>query len=85
VSAVFGEARTVGDRTIIPVASVRRVYSLRGGWSSAAPVAIIEIGPEGVRVRQVINEAIIPLAGMLLGAWNIYWAYRIIQAWRSRR
>ncbi|MGA7730893.1 MAG: hypothetical protein WCD37_06435 [Chloroflexia bacterium] len=85
VSAVFGEPRTAGDKTIIPVAGVRRAYGLRGGWSSAWPVAVIEIDSQGVRVKPVINEAIIPLAGMLLGAWNVYWLLRAIREWRAHR
>jgi hypothetical protein len=84
VSAVFGEPRTVGDKTIIPVASVRHAYGIGGGWSSASPVAVIEIDSQGVRVKPVINEAIIPLAGMLLAAWNVYWLLRTIREWRAR-
>ena len=85
VSAVFGEPRTVGDKTIIPVASVRRAYGIRRGWSSASPVAVIEVDSQGVRVKPVINEAIIPLAGMLLAAWNIYWLLRTIREWCAHR
>jgi hypothetical protein len=85
VSAVFGEPRTVGDKTLIPVASVRRAYGIRRGWSSASPVAVIEVDSQGVRVKPVINEAIIPLAGMLLAAWNVYWLLRTIREWRAHR
>ena len=84
VSAVFGEPSTVGDRTVIPVAGVRHVYGFRGGWSSASPVAVVEIGPEGVKVRPVVNNTLIPLAGMLLAAWNVYWVMRTIRAWRAQ-
>ncbi len=85
VSAVFGEPLVVGDKTIIPVASVRRVFGFRGGWTSAAPVAVIEVGEDGVNIRSLNTPVLIPLAGILLVAWNVYWVMRMIRDGRAKR
>ncbi len=99
VQQVVGEAKTVGDKTIIPLAAVQSSYGFGwgggpataqgeseqasatgraggaggGGRATARPVAVVEIGPEGTRVRPIIDTTRLALAGMLLTAWVTYW------------
>lgn len=43
------------------------------GGAIARPVAYIEIDPEGVRVKPIMNEQALALAGICLGGWAIAW------------
>jgi uncharacterized spore protein YtfJ len=68
---VYGPSRTVGDRTIIPVARVAYGFGLGGGASptsagagsgggggagvKATPVAVVEISPGGTRIIPVVD------------------------------
>ena len=65
---VFAEPVRVGDRVVIPAASVEvaggfglgvdsssKVGGGGGGHQAARPVAIIEAGPSGVQVKPVID------------------------------
>ena len=44
-----------------------------GGGMMARPLAIIEVTPGGSRVKPVIDEQKLALAGGLLGAWIVFW------------
>ena len=44
-----------------------------GGGMSARPLGVVEITPERTRVEPIVNEQAVTLAGMLLGAWSIFW------------
>jgi uncharacterized spore protein YtfJ len=67
---VYREPVRVGDRVIIPAATIAYGGGFGfggddtaagggggggGGWNDGRPVAVIECGPEGVRVRPVID------------------------------
>ncbi|HNT76228.1 MAG TPA: spore germination protein GerW family protein [Anaerolineae bacterium] len=43
------------------------------GGAIARPVAYIEIDSEGVRVKPIMNEQVLALAGICLGGWAIAW------------
>jgi len=93
VDAVFGQPVTVGEKVVIPIASVSYGFGMgfgeatgqeaqesnggvgggEGGGMSARPVGVVEITPERTRVEPVVNEQAVALAGMLLGAWSIFW------------
>jgi uncharacterized spore protein YtfJ len=44
-----------------------------GAGMSARPLGVVEITPERTRVEPIVNEQALTLAGMLLGAWSIFW------------
>ena len=89
VRTVFGEPIRHGDRIVIPVARVQGGFGLGfgrgkapaeggaggggGGMFRARPVAVVEITPNEVRVRPVIDTTRIVLAAMLLAAWVAFW------------
>jgi uncharacterized spore protein YtfJ len=93
VNAVFGQPVTVGDKVVIPIASVSYGFGMgfgeatgqevhepnggvgggEGGGVSARPLGVVEITPERTRVEPIVNEQALALAGMLLGAWSIFW------------
>ncbi len=51
-----------------------------GGGVAARPVAVIVVTDEKVTVEPVIDEGRVALAGILTGAWTIFWAARTIRA-----
>jgi len=88
-ASAFGEASTVGDRLVIPVAEVmigigagwgggntnESAASVPvapaagsgggvGGWGRARGIAVIELGPDGVRVHPIVDQTAISLAGI---------------------
>jgi uncharacterized spore protein YtfJ len=65
---VFREPVHLGDTVVIPAASIANGYGFGfgsdnaengggggGGWNDARPVAVIEAGPAGVRVKPVVD------------------------------
>ena len=44
-----------------------------GGGMMARPLVVIEVTPDGSRVKPVIDEQKLALAGGLLGAWIVFW------------
>jgi uncharacterized spore protein YtfJ len=82
---VFAEPVRIGDRVVIPAASVEFSGGFGfggdnqsngggggGGHQAGRPVAIIEAGPEGVRVRPVIDftRVGLTLVGAALTIWR---------------
>jgi hypothetical protein len=82
-SAVFGKPYTKGAATLIPVADV--YFGRRGRTVRARPVAINEVGPDGVKIHDVQSKLPIILAGILLGGWNIYWISKTVRDWLPSR
>jgi hypothetical protein len=83
-SAVFGKPYTEGSVTLIPVADI--YFGRRGRTVRARPVAIIEVGPSGVKVRDVQSQLPIILAGIFLAGWNVFWISKTVRNWlRSRQ
>jgi uncharacterized spore protein YtfJ len=44
-----------------------------GGGGSSSPVAIIDIGPNGVKIDAIEDKTRISLAGITMIAWNMFW------------
>jgi uncharacterized spore protein YtfJ len=106
VDAVYGQPVTVGEKVVIPMASVAYGFGLgfgegtdqaagesggcagggEGGGMGARPLGVIEITPEHTRVEPYVNEQAVTLAGMVLGAWSIFWvAAAVIRIMGGRR
>ena len=51
-----------------------------GAAAKARPLAYIEIGPEGTRVRPIQDEQKIDLAGILLVAWIFGWMGLVLKS-----
>ena len=104
VNAVFGQPVQVGEKTVIPIASVTYAFGLGfgeqeeqaneanvggggGAGAIAKPLGLAEITPESTRVETVVDEQRVIRAGMLFGAWSVFWIanalIRILD--RSRR
>ncbi|MGC9349253.1 MAG: GerW family sporulation protein [Anaerolineae bacterium] len=56
-----------------------------GAGARARPIAYIEVGPEGTRVRPIENEQKIALAGILLSAWAVGWLGLVLKTLFSPR
>jgi len=61
-----------------------------GGGGSSTPVAIIDVGPTGVRIEPIIDSTRISVSGMMLGGWILFWLFWTIrtiarQAAQTRR
>jgi uncharacterized spore protein YtfJ len=85
---VFREPVRVGERVIIPAAAITYAGGFGfgadtadngggggGGWNESRPVAIIEAGPDGVRVRPVVDFTRIGLT-LVAAALTIWRATR---------
>lgn len=96
---VFGEPHQAGDRVVVPVAAVLRAGGFGfgaggdgpsggggggGGSAEGRPVAAIEIGPEGVRVRPIVDLTRLGLAA-LATVVGLVGAVRAVRLARSRR
>jgi uncharacterized spore protein YtfJ len=44
-----------------------------GGGGRATPCGYIRITPQEVKYQPIIDETRIPLAGILMGAWSVFW------------
>ena len=58
-----------------------------GGMMSARPVAVIEISPDKVGVKPIVDVTRIVLAAIFLAAWNVFWitlTVRAVRGWRPR-
>jgi len=56
-----------------------------GGIGSAKPRGIIKITPDGVHFEATVNPFQIPLAGIALGAWSIFWITWTVRAFARKR
>jgi len=83
-NTVFGKPVTTQERTVIPVAEIAYGFEMgvegeteeeTGGGSggmSAHPLAVIEVTPESARVKPIIDEQKLAIAGALLIGWAIF-------------
>ena len=56
--------------------SEKQGHGMGGGGgigARARPIAYIEVGPEGTKVKSIIDEQKVALAGILLSAWAVGW------------
>jgi uncharacterized spore protein YtfJ len=51
-----------------------------GGGIAARPVAVVEVSEQGVRIKPVMDESRITLAGIFTGAWFIFWTAKTLKA-----
>ena len=56
-----------------------------GGRVSVRPVAVLEVGADGTKVRPIVDVLRLALAGMMLAAWNIFWISYTIRRVRPRQ
>jgi len=56
-----------------------------GGGIAARPVAVLEISDAGVTVKPVTDEGRMALAGILTGAWAIFWIAQTLKAVFGKR
>jgi uncharacterized spore protein YtfJ len=101
VDAVFGKPVESGGRTVIPIASAIYGFGfgvgadekadqsdLGGGGGSGyvvRPMAVAVIDPDGVTIRPVMDENRIALAGILMGAWTVFWIGRVLLRLASKK
>lgn len=93
VNAVFGQPVTQEGHTVIPVAEVAYTFEMdiaesdadelgtSGGGSggvSVQPLGVVEVTPTETRVRAIIDEQRLALAGALLIGWAIFWLARTL-------
>ena len=56
-----------------------------GAGAKARPIAYIEVGPDGVQVKPIVDEQKVALAGILLSAWAVGWIGLVLKTIFSRR
>lgn len=94
VNAVFGPPTTMGQKIVIPIASVTYGFGLgfgeeseektsdagAGGGAGAMtkPVGLAEITPERTRIEPIVDEQTVALAGIALAAWSVFWIARAV-------
>ncbi len=101
VDAVFGTPLESNGQTVIPIASAIYGFGLGGGVNEreektdagggggggylVRPMAIAVVDRDGVSIKPIINEERIALAGILMGAWSVFWLGRVLLRFASRR
>jgi uncharacterized spore protein YtfJ len=98
VNAVFGKPVAAEGRTVIPVAEVTYAFEVGiegevvadsagggGGGMDVRPVAVVEVASEDTRIKPVIDEQKLALAGVLLAAWAVFWVARTLVGIFGRR
>jgi len=56
-----------------------------GGGYAARPIAMAVVDADGVHIQSILNEERIALAGMLTGAWVIFWMAVVLLRLLRRR
>lgn len=100
VDAVFGKPIEAEGKTVIPIGSAAYGFGLGmgvdqreaksdfggggGGGYIVNPIAMAVIEPDGVRIEPVVNEGRIAIAGILTGAWTVFWIGRVLLRLASR-
>ncbi len=55
-----------------------------GGRVSVRPVAVLEVGPDGTKVKPIVDVARLAAAGMMLVAWNVFWVTYTVRRCKAR-
>jgi uncharacterized spore protein YtfJ len=55
-----------------------------GGMGSAKPLGFVKITPDGVSFEPTANPLQIPLAGILMVAWNVFWIALTVRAFARK-
>ena len=50
------------------------------GGAGARPVAVIEVTAEETTIRPIVDETMIALAGVALGAWSVFWVMATLRS-----
>ena len=97
VDGVFGSPIEAAGKTVIPIASAvygfgmgagvdeREEGSGGGGGYIVQPLALAVIDESDVHVQPIVNEGRIALAGILVGAWTVFWLGRVLLRLASRK
>jgi uncharacterized spore protein YtfJ len=56
-----------------------------GGMGSARPRGFIKFTPDGVHFEPTANPFMIPLAGIAMGAWSVFWITLTVRAFARKR
>jgi uncharacterized spore protein YtfJ len=56
-----------------------------GIGTKARPIAYIEVGPEGTKVKSIVDEQKVALGGILLSAWAVGWIGLVLKTIFSPR
>jgi uncharacterized spore protein YtfJ len=56
-----------------------------GGGGSAKPCGIVKITPAGVSFEPTANPFHIPLAGIAMAAWSVFWITLTVRAFARRK
>lgn len=56
-----------------------------GGGGRAQPVGYIRIDGEGVRFEPIFNQNVVPVAGIAMVAWTVFWITATIRAFVKRK
>lgn len=56
-----------------------------GGGAGSHPVAAIEVTPDGMVVRPIVDETKVALAGIALAGWFTFWLLTTVRAVFGRR
>lgn len=56
-----------------------------GGGLRSRPTGYLRIGPDGVQYEPMFNPVVIPLAGILLSAWIVFWVTNTIRAFTGKK
>ena len=55
-----------------------------GGMGRARPVGIVKITPDGVHFEPTANPFMIPLAGIAMIMWSVFWITLTVRAFAKR-
>ena len=85
-AAAFGFGMGAGESSRSAEGDGKADLGLGGGSGYVArPMAMAVIDRDGVRIQPVEDENRIAQAGMLLGAWTIFWTARVLLRLIGRR
>jgi uncharacterized spore protein YtfJ len=56
-----------------------------GGMGRARPVGIVKFTPDGVHFEPTANPFMIPLAGIAMVAWSVFWITLTVRAFARKR
>lgn len=50
-----------------------------GGGMRVEPIAVIEVTTDSVKIQPIVNVTRVAIAGLLVGAWSIFWISRAMR------
>ena len=94
VRQVFGEPVMHGERTVIPMGRIWTAFGFGGGksgaeaggggWVSARPVGVVELGPDGIKIHYYVDVPRLLIALLLVSGWNVFWIFRAVRRQEAR-